>query len=367
MKILQITPGYFASALYKCLFSAIAAYEVDSTIIALINKNIDDTEEISNNLRIYQCKSTAKRVLFFPKQNENYRRINRDIPIESYQLIHAHMLFSAGYIAWRFKRSKKIPYIVAIRNTDVNVFFKYMFYLRKLGIAIMRDADKVVFISPAYKKKVIEEYVPKELKEEIECKSIVIPNGINSYFINNTYSKKEAPEGVLRLIYVGEVSKNKNIITTIKAAENLIKNGIDVELTIVGEIKYNKFRAILGEKSFIKYFEPCPKEEVLLHMREADIFVMPSFTETFGLVYAEAMSQGLPIIYTKGQGFDQQFQEGEVGYHVNPYSQQDIVEKILKILKDYKEISNRCTRNSILFDWNKIAGEYKELYIQSIK
>ena len=36
--------------------------------------------------------------------------------------------------------------------------------------------------------------------------------------------------------------------------------------------------------------------------RENDIYVMPSIIETFGLVYAEAMSQGLPVIYTRGQG-----------------------------------------------------------------
>lgn len=40
---------------------------------------------------------------------------------------------------------------------------------------------------------------------------------------------------------------------------------------------------------------------------------MPSHKETFGLVYAEAMSQGLPIIYTKNQGFDGQFPDGYVG------------------------------------------------------
>ena len=40
-------------------------------------------------------------------------------------------------------------------------------------------------------------------------------------------------------------------------------------------------------------------------------FCLPSHAETFGLVYVEAMSQGLPIIY-EGQGFDKQFQDGEV-------------------------------------------------------
>jgi glycosyltransferase involved in cell wall biosynthesis len=63
--------------------------------------------------------------------------------------------------------------------------------------------------------------------------------------------------------------------------------------------------------------------------RANDIFVMPSFTESFGLVYAEAISQGLPVVYSIGQGFDRQFPEGEVGYHADPNSAQSVADAIL--------------------------------------
>ena len=56
---------------------------------------------------------------------------------------------------------------------------------------------------------------------------------------------------------------------------------------------------------------------------------MLSIMETFGLVYAEAMSQGLPIIYTKGQGFDEQFDEGKVGYHADCFNIEEIVKRII--------------------------------------
>lgn len=58
---------------------------------------------------------------------------------------------------------------------------------------------------------------------------------------------------------------------------------------------------------------------------------MPSFTESFGLVYAEAMSQGLPVIYSKGQGFDGQFAEGVVGYHVDAHDPEELCENIIKM------------------------------------
>ena len=66
---------------------------------------------------------------------------------------------------------------------------------------------------------------------------------------------------------------------------------------------------------------------------------MPSFHETFGLVYIEAMSQGLPIIYTKGEGIDGYFKEATVGYSVNPKDVKNIVKKIEMIIHNYNKIS----------------------------
>ena len=79
------------------------------------------------------------------------------------------------------------------------------------------------------------------------------------------------------------------------------------------------------------------KDELLKEYRLNDIFVMPSKTETFGLVYAEAMSQGMPIIYTKNQGFDGQFCEGYVGYHVKYNDYRYIAKKISRIYSEYKK------------------------------
>ena len=69
---------------------------------------------------------------------------------------------------------------------------------------------------------------------------------------------------------------------------------------------------------------------------------MPSKTETFGLVYAEAMSQGLPVIYTRGQGFDGQFEEGEVGYSVDCKDKKEISMKIIDIINNYDVISRNA-------------------------
>ena len=47
-----------------------------------------------------------------------------------------------GGMALKLKREKNIDYIVAVRSTNVNLFFKYIFYLRRIGIQIMKEAKK---------------------------------------------------------------------------------------------------------------------------------------------------------------------------------------------------------------------------------
>ena len=90
---------------------------------------------------------------------------------------------------------------------------------------------------------------------------------------------------------------------------------------------------------------------------------MPSLTETFGLVYIEALSQGLPIIYTKGQGIDGFYKEGYVGFHVDPYNVNDIVKKIIMIDSDYDTLSDNIKKLPLdAFEWNNIAKRYTDYY-----
>ena len=99
-------------------------------------------------------------------------------------------------------------------------------------------------------------------------------------------------------------------------------------------------------------------------MRQSDIFVMPSKPETFGLVYVEALSQNLPIVYTKGEGFDGFFPEGEVGYSAISGNVASIAEVIMKVIHNYPIIVNNITRLSLEkdFSWPLIATKYMKLY-----
>jgi glycosyltransferase involved in cell wall biosynthesis len=308
--------------------------------------------------------NVLERIMYYYKQKHIYGDILKKIELGDIKLIHAHKLFSTGYVAYKIYKKMGIPYIVAVRNTDVNIFFKYMPYLRKTGLKILENSFRIIFISSAYEKLVLSKYIPYKLKDFINEKSLTVPNGIDRIFLDNIhYKKQENKYNNINIVYIGDINKNKNIITTIKACKELQSMGYNILYTIIGKNEDKKlFEKIITNNQFIVYFPPCSKEQLVKKMRDCDIFIMPSITETFGCVYPEAMSQGLPIIYSKGQGFDGYFEDGEVGFAVDCFDYVEIANKVVEILNNYENISIRCSQNAYRFDWEKIALEYKKIY-----
>ena len=368
MKILQIANGYFDSRLYALLFSAMEQNSIKNQVYVPIRKDVRPPENSADHLVAVPNFTQLDRALFYSKQRKMRCDIEERSLWKGADIIHAHTVFSGGYTAWRLHKKYDLPYIVAVRNTDVNTFFKYMVHLRKTGVKIMREAEKVIFLSPAYRSAVLQKNIPAKYRREIAEKSVVIPNGISQLFFDHlAVPKTLADKSAVRLIYVGEISRNKNMEETISACGLLREKGYAVSLTAVGAISDESYRVKISDCDFIEYHEKCPQEEVLQYMRQADIFVMPSHTETFGLAYAEAMSQGLPVLYTRGQGFDGQFPDGTVGYAVSDTDAADLAEKIKLTIQNYTELSENCIRLAKKFRWEDIAKEYGRIYEAAIK
>lgn len=322
---------------------------------------------------IEECFKRWDRLFYYYKQKKIVKALKNKIDVRRVDCIHAYTLFTDGNVAMQLSKQFNKPYVVAVRNTDVNVFFKYMVHLRKQGVEVLKNAKAVFFLSPCYKKNVIEKYVPLNLRDEINNKSIVIPNGIDDFWLKNRSNKntvstekriKEKKE--INCIYVGSIDANKNVELTLKALDVLNNNGWNCTLTAIGRIDNKKVFRRLSCYSFFEYIEPKEKEDLIEYYRKSDIFVMPSHTETFGLVYAEAMSQGLPILYTENQGFDKQFKEGVVGYRVSDKNHHILANKLLMIVHDYEIISRRCVEEIKRFNWEEICEHYQSIYREII-
>lgn len=366
MRILHINSYYDNDGkpgFYKNLYD-IQKDDMPITVFVPTHITYDSkNRDFGDYTRIVKSYNKIDRFFFLYKEEKIFDKMCENIDISLYDIVHAHSLFSNGYLAYRIKKKFDVPYVVAVRDTDINIFFEKFFYLRKFGIEILKESSNVIFLSQAYRDKLLEKFIPEFLVKEISQKSLVIPNGINEFWLNNKYyNKKFTDKKTIRIIYVGNVEARKNVQSTIGACRLLQERGYTIDFKIVGKIKEKKFIELINKYSFVQYKKFCEKEELISFYRESDIFVMPSKTETFGLVYAEAMSQGVPVIYTRGQGFDQQFKDGDIGYAVDCRSVKDIADKIEMIKKDIISISQRCIEKVDKFQWKKISKEYSNIY-----
>lgn len=308
------------------------------------------------------CYNQIDRVFFKRKENKAISALYGIENIKKHSLLHAHSLFTNGYVALKVKEKHDIPFIVAIRNSDVNSFFAIRPWLRKTGLDIMSQAHSIVFLSPAYRENVLKQYVPEKSRDRIRKKSVVIPNGINKMFLNNIPSIKTKRDGVIRVIQVGEINKNKNQLATVKACELLRNAGQEVMLKIIGKCSDKKYLQKLQSFQFVNYIGSIKQKDLIDHYRNADVFVMPSRHETFGLSYAEAMSQGLPVIYTKNEGFDGFFLEGSIGYSVDASDIREIAQRILNCYENSEMYFMKCIEGSRQFDWEIISKNYLNIY-----
>lgn len=367
--ILQLAPDYYNSSIYRSLFRALANRGFVNHVYVADNISTSAQHENTDTSTIHIAGKTFSpldRLLYFPKQKFIFDEITHTIPIKDVDIVHAHTLFSSGYSAYRLWKQYGIPYIVAVRNTDVNVFLHYMKHLAPIGWATLANASRVVFLSPVYKQIVLSKYIPRHLRSVIEEKSVVIPNGINPLFLSETPARSY-DENCIRMIYIGKIMRLKNIDMILRVCDILSSEGKNIHLTLVGQIVEKRYSDIANSRSYITYSPPITPERVRELLRENDIMLMPSFAETFGLVYAEAMSQGLPVIYTRGQGFDGWFADGEVGYAVSPRNAKEIKQRIADIYMNYPTISERCQQACKQFDWEQIADTYTDIYKSIIK
>lgn len=362
MNILHISSGYDVSDVYKQLLGALNDIDVSNVVYVPNHTGISQ-----GNSLLYVNRNFGKiaKFLYWGEQRYLVSNIEQRIILNEISCVHAHRVMYGGYIGLELKKKYGIPYIVAVRNSDLYGFGRNIKRFKRHTLEIMLNASKIIFISSVYKKQVLDYYKRYEHINELEKKSIVISNGIDEYFLQNSSKKDEHPlpkDKEIVLTCVANIEKNKNQTILLKVCDIFITKGYKVKLNLAGKIKNRSIYKEVSTKPYVNYMGMVGKEQVLECLQQTDIFIMPSIHETFGMVYAEAISQGVPVIYTRGQGFDGQFQEGEVGFSTNCYDEYEMVEHIKQILSSYREVSNRCVTYSVNYSWDAIASEYKKIY-----
>lgn len=168
----------------------------------------------------------------------------------------------------------------------------------------------------------------------------VIPHGLSEPELEN-----KADQEAARILFVGRLDDRKNpegLIRAIPHIENQIDQGFEVHF--VGnkdeERKNYLLEELNQENSEKVFFHGFVEREKLNELySKADVLVAPSIYESFGMIYIEAMSFGLPVVGSNRGGGQELI---EAGFAVDPDDYQEIGRKVVKALNNKDKLSNRA-------------------------
>ncbi|RFC55323.1 glycosyltransferase family 4 protein [Brumimicrobium aurantiacum] len=368
--ILHITNDFAHSKVYKNLVANLDENGLKQTIYTPVkNENsvggnfIELKQKESKIIYSNILNMHIDRIVFPLKINKIYKDILTKVDFKNIKLIHAHTWYSDGAVALKLNKKYNIPYIIAVRGSDLNQFWKLP-HLKNKGLEILKNASKVILITPRYQERLLALDKIKRLDTNFIEKTKVITNGLDPYWINHVKDRKTKIDSPIKLLFIGVFSEAKNTLNLVKAVNKLVEQGVNCELNLVGGggSCEKKVLALIDNKAHIKFHGKIYAFEKLEQLfAQAHIYGMTSIRETFGLVYGEALSQGLPVLYSKNEGIDGVFNEN-IGVAVNPYSITSISEGIKSIIENYDSFDFDPEKIAQHLNWKSIAQRYIDLY-----
>ena len=286
-----------------------------------------------------------------------FRALNEFFDDKKTRAIIAHNFWSDGMVVFFYSFFRRIRFTLVVRNTDINVFIPALPHYRWLMKWMVRRSHALVFVSEAHRRTFSLRF-PKLY--ESAARIAVIPNGLESFWLDNesTQAVRKA-----RVCYVGKFNRNKNLVRLVNACELILDDYPQLELVLVGG-EVDELEAMLAKPvpEFVKVLGTIRNKEKLKEVYQSSrVFAMPSVTETFGLVYLEALSQGCAVVCTRHQGIDGMFDFPFV-QAVDPLDTNSISASLRNLLQFENGVASaqvRCTLNQ--FSWESVGKRYAEV------
>lgn len=267
-------------------------------------------------------------------------------------VIHAQGADASASVARLLGKKYAVSYIVTLRDTQ---YTKDSVVRKNLSVC-----ETAIAISPL------------QLREgtKLTSKKIeFIPHGVGREFLDEGRVNKIKGKKI-RLIVVARLLSLKNIALVVKVLKDF---KYDFEFNIYGDgpEKQNLGRLIsnLGLSGKISLKGHVSNNVLPEVYKNYNVFIMPSFPETLGRVYFEAMASGLPVIGSKNTGIDGLITEGREGFLLDTFNEGVFRSQLLSILESFVEDRSSVLKMSIYarsfaknYLWDNIIPKYLALY-----
>lgn len=286
---------------------------------------------------------------------------------EALDLLHVHYAIphaSAALMAKNILATKNIhiPFITTLHGTDITLVGRDPAFLPVIKYSL-ENSDAVTAVSESLKQDTLSIF---DLHKEVE----VIPNFIDLREYNVNFDKcsrqRYATNGEKIMIHISNFRKVKRVDDVLRVFDKVRKQ-IPTKLILVGD---GPERPVIDK--LCRELDTCgdiisvgkiadPKDVLSI----ADLFILPSETESFGLAALEAMAMKIPVISTNTGGLPELNINGVTGYMSNVGDVDDMAKNALHILSDETTLSKfraAAYKRAEDFDITKILKEYEILY-----
>lgn len=301
------------------------------------------------------------------------RKLNPDI-------VHLQTPFTVGLYGLMYSRVNKYPIVgsfhTMFNSKDIiNQYLTKNPRLRKFLIKysweyltyFYNKCDATITPSEAIKK-----YLSKKKIKNIS----VIPNGIDTERFNkNNYDQKLknqlVGENSNMILYLGRISKEKNIDILIKAAKYLKENNTKFIIGGTGPM-LNEYKNLVNKYNLndtVKFQGFISNEDLPKYYATADALCLPSTFETQGIVSLEALASGTPVVGADYLALKNIIENGKNGELFKPGNSKDCAIKLEKVINNrssYKKTVQTAKKYSINKMTDKLLNLYKSVLNEQI-
>jgi glycosyltransferase involved in cell wall biosynthesis len=259
-------------------------------------------------------------------------------------IIHAHVVLPNGATALKVARQYSIPVVLTEHSGPFSVHLKSGAHRRSVR-AILSRVNKLIAVSPALADEIrlFHPNVSIDIVGNVVRTEFFRPNG--DILLRN-------PRPITRFLSVALLNKNKGMHYLLEAVKLLVQRGAgSFELYIGGEgparLGLEGLAKELGLTDRCHFIGLLSRSEVKEWMQNSDVFVLPSLSETFGVVLAEAMACGRPVIATRcgGPEFVVTPETGLLVDVANPVALADAMERFIS---DVAAFDGNTIRHSVV-------------------
>jgi glycosyltransferase involved in cell wall biosynthesis len=365
--IVQVTGNYPPSLggveqFVRSLSEGLADRGFDVEVFTSKNGRATGTVTSQQRLKVqYLHSAVIGNFLIIPPLFSKLMKLSRGTIIH----LHVYQAFSPEVVGL-VSRIKKIPYIAHVHmelEADGPLGIFLPIYKRFVLGPTLRRAAKVICPTQDYAQLMINRYGVER------SKTMVIPGATSFTELPKPKARTQHP---VRLLFVGRLTKQKNVSMLLDALNIYRQNhdsSFQLEIVGEGELRDDIEEQIrrLGLETLVTLRGALYGKELEDAYEGSDIFVLPTLFESFGLVYIEAMTKGLPIISTNVRAVRNVVVNNRNGLltNVNP---SDFCAAIRQLATDtplYESISAHNLEDVGLYGWDgvldQILGVYAEL------